>query len=65
MTTHLVYYDIQQATRFILHMDTANGRRLYNVALYIIDWAHTENDPWPVCTLRKDDVFEANSQALC
>ena len=46
------WYIICLRSGIILGMGSANERRCCNVILYLVGWAHTQNDPW------KYDVME-------
>ena len=45
----------------VLDMGSANGRQCYIVTLFLIDWAHTQNDP---CPPKFQQGFRSSSQNL-
>ena len=50
----------------VLCMSPANERLRYIVALPLIGWGHTQNDPWPgICLENKVNIMAADAVAPC
>ena len=47
----MIWIDLQKDTENILGMGSANESRHYIITLYLIGWAHTQNDPWGMITI--------------
>ena len=48
----MILYSYGRKSGIILGMGSANERHCYIVTVSLIDWAHTQNDPWEIPPLK-------------